>query len=70
MSMTNQPEFQKGTKVVSRDGQHVGELTGGSRACRLAGCTGVKLGVRWEDKRVTFPCSKGLEQRGVALHLV
>lgn len=67
--MTND-DFKKGTKVVSRDGNDEGELTGGQRRCGLAGCTGVRLGVRWSDKRVTFPCSKGLEVREDKLRIV
>lgn len=67
--MTND-DFQQGTKVVSRDGNQEGELTGGRRRCPLSGCTGVRLGVRWGDKRVTFPCSKGLEAREGKLRIV
>jgi hypothetical protein len=49
------PEF-----VVSRDGNDKGRLTGGSRNCRLEGCTGRRLEVRWPDGKLTWPCSKGM----------
>lgn len=67
--MTND-DLKKGTKVLSRDGKQEGELTGGRRRCKLAGCTGIQVGVRWGDKKVTFPCTKGLEPRGETLQVV
>lgn len=51
---------KKGMKVWSRDGKLRGEMTGGFRFCRLEGCSGRRLGVRWPDGKVTFPCTKGL----------
>lgn len=68
--MTNEPTYQKGAKVVSRDGKETGTLTGGQRRCQMAGCTGVRVGVRWADNKVTFPCTKSLEPREGALHLL
>lgn len=34
----------------------------GSRRCTLEGCTGKRLGVRWPDGRLTWPCTKGMER--------
>lgn len=47
---------RKGTDFARR----YGRMTGGWRFCRLEGCTGRRLGVRWSDGHVTWPCSKGL----------
>jgi len=47
-------------KVRSRDGKQSGVCTGSSRPCRLEGCTGLRIGVRWGDGKVTYPCTKGM----------
>ena len=52
---------QKGMKVWSRDKKMIGQMTGGYRLCQMEGCTGRAVGVRWPDKKITFPCTKGLE---------
>lgn len=52
-------------KVYSRAGkeeQAVGVVTGAS-ACRLDGCGGTRLHVRWEDGKRTYPCAKGCKAR-------
>jgi hypothetical protein len=51
---------ERGTPVISRDGHLTGRLTGGSRRCRLEECRGTCLGVRWPDRRLTWPCLRGL----------
>lgn len=56
----NQPDPQY---VFSREGDEKGRLTGGSRFCRLESCTGRRLGVRWPDGKLTWPCTKGLVLR-------
>jgi len=56
--------YKAGTVVVARDGELKGALTGGIYHCRLEGCTGRRLGVRWPDRRVTFPCTEGMEWTG------
>lgn len=48
------------TPVLSRDGTEKGYCTGGSRRCRMEGCGGKQIGVRWEDGKLTWPCSKGM----------
>lgn len=45
-----------------RGGRLRGRLTGGHRVCPLEGCHGARLGVRWPDGRLTWPCTKGMSQ--------
>jgi len=40
-----------------------GRLTGSTRRCALAGCTGLRLYVRWPGGALTQPCSKGMMVR-------
>lgn len=54
--------FKKGTIVHSRDNKIKGKLTGSSRVCRLEGCTGRALAVRWENGKLTYPCTKGMRE--------
>jgi hypothetical protein len=53
--------YAKGTPVLSSDGTIKGKLTGGSRHCGMEGCTGKALAVRWEDGKLTYPCTKGMD---------
>jgi hypothetical protein len=53
--------YAKNTPVLSRDGKKKGKLTGGSRHCGMSGCSGKALSVRWEDGKLTYPCTKGME---------
>ena len=50
----------KGINVLSRDRKKKGKTTGGSYRCRMDGCPGIRVGVRWEDGKLTYPCSKGM----------
>jgi len=43
--------------------QKRGILLTGRRFCRLEGCTGQRMGVRWPGGKVTWPCSKGMKSR-------
>jgi hypothetical protein len=52
--------FEKGTAVYSRDGKLKGTTTGAQHHCKLHGCTGMRIAVRWPDGKHTFPCSKGI----------
>lgn len=52
-----------GTKVWSRDGNSCGVVTGTS-LCRLEGCGGTRLHVKWAAGRRTYPCAKGCVTRG------
>lgn len=53
---------ESGDECLSRDATDTGRFTGSNYPCRLAGCTGVRLGVKWSNKSVTWPCSKGLKK--------
>lgn len=61
--------FTRGTKVVAADGSK-GKLTGGERYCSMEGCRGMQLGVRWDDGKLTFPCTKGMIFKDGAWRLV
>ncbi|HRZ18684.1 MAG TPA: hypothetical protein P5136_01390 [Methanofastidiosum sp.] len=52
--------FEKGTIIIDRTGKIKGKTTGGTRPCTLEGCRGKKIGVRWEDGKLTWPCTAGL----------
>ena len=51
---------EKQTVVLSRDGKNKGRFTGGEHTCQMEGCFGKRLGVRWDDGTLTFPCSAGM----------
>ena len=57
-------------KVTSRTGV-VGKTTGKTRLCRNKGCTGIRIGIKWSDGKVTYPCSKDMtfSPRGEAARL-
>lgn len=48
-------------KIISRDGKSIGTLTGSKHRCQMEGCTGRRVGVRWNDGKISFPCTKGLK---------
>lgn len=48
-------------KILSRDGKHIGTTTGGnSRKCPMESCRGERVGVRWDDGKLTYPCTAGM----------
>lgn len=49
--------------IYDRDGKQAGVPTGGQRHCKMEGCTGMRIRVRWPDGKITWPCSKGLTLR-------
>lgn len=54
----------QGTKVVARGQKRPsGVTTGGSRPCGMEGCACVRIGVRWKNKVLTYPCLGGMRQR-------
>jgi len=53
-------EVKKGQVVWSRGRVSRGVATGKWHHCRLTGCTGARLAVRWDDGSCTFPCTKGM----------
>jgi len=55
----------KNVKVISRTGNHTGHTTGATRICTLEGCRGRRIVVKWDNGKVTYPCTKGMsEQNG------
>ena len=47
--------------VFSRDRNTKGKPTGGTRTCQMEGCRGQRIGVRWPNGKLTWPCSKGMD---------
>lgn len=58
------PPLPKGTPVLSRSGTKTGITTGSTHKCGLAGCTGVRIAIRWPSGKHTFPCSESLSRVG------
>ena len=50
-------------RIYHRDGIQYGIDTGATKKCMLAGCQSQRVGVRWEDGHITWPCLKGLKGR-------
>ncbi|MCI0564856.1 MAG: hypothetical protein MN733_40840 [Nitrososphaera sp.] len=48
--------------VTWKDDPEPGLTTGGIRQCGLDGCRGVRIGVRWPDGKLSWPCTKGMEK--------
>ena len=42
-----------------------GLTTGRSHTCSMDGCNGVRISVKWDDGKHTFPCSKGMTLREI-----
>lgn len=55
-----------GKKVYGRKGTAFAAVAGlvtGTSACRLEGCRGTRLHVKWPDGKRTYPCAKGCTTR-------
>ena len=53
---------EKFTKMLDREGKTVGEIKNlHSRKCKLEGCSGWRIHVKWPNGKSTFPCSKGIK---------
>lgn len=60
-ALQGEPDYEvTGTTILSRDGRAKGKTTGKRGNCRLEGCGGATIAVRWSDGLVTHPCAKGL----------
>lgn len=55
-------EVEPGVTVVTRDGKQRGKTTGASCRCRMSGCTGVRVTVKWPWGQFTHPCSRGMRR--------
>ena len=53
-----------GRKVLDRNLESLGIATGSRRKCQLEGCPSQRIGVRWPDGRLTWPCLKGMTAAG------
>lgn len=51
-----------GMRVWTRCGKTVGVVTG-TGLCRMEGCGGTRLHVKWPDGKRTYPCAKGCTSR-------
>lgn len=51
---------RKFKNIRSRDNNEVGKFTGSTKRCTLEGCSGVRFAVRWNDGKLTWPCSDGI----------
>lgn len=47
-------------KVWNSQQSEFGTPTGGIRRCQMEGCLGQRIGVRWPDGSITWPCAKGI----------
>ena len=54
--------MEKNKTVYSSDTKFKGLTTGSEFPCRMEGCRGMRIGVRWNDGTITFPCTKGLTE--------
>lgn len=54
--------LKPGQLVAARDNRDAGKTTGMQSRCRLEGCSGMRVTVRWPSGRITRPCCKGMEQ--------
>lgn len=54
----------KGTRIFSHNKKFKGRTTGSGYLCRLEGCSGMRLTVKWEDGRISYPCTNGLQPIG------
>jgi len=48
--------------VFSRDLSERGVRTGGYRHCQMEGCRGLRIGIRWPDGRISWPCTMSLAE--------
>lgn len=55
--------------VISRDNKTQGKVVG-TRRCTLEGCRAQRLGVRWPDGKITWPCKKGMTLQEDGWHFI
>ena len=56
------PATEAGVTVFSRDKKLKGKTTGSAYRCRMDGCMGIRVVVKWGDGHITHPCSKGMRR--------
>ncbi len=52
-----------GSRVYNHAETEYGVTTGAAYPCRLAGCPGLRVVVRWPDRQYTHPCTRSLTHR-------
>lgn len=62
----DQIDFSRGTRVVDRRGTR-GVTTGGSYPCPFSTCDSVRIGIRWDNGKLSFPCLADID--AVPAHL-
>lgn len=53
-------------RVWNRDHTQSGIPTKSVQSCRLEGCSSVRVGVRWSDGKITWPCMRGMDTSNTA----
>jgi hypothetical protein len=57
------PKTERGIPVFARGARKAeGRTLGGTRRCRMDGCAGIRIAVRWNSGKMTWPCSKGMSR--------
>lgn len=51
----------RASKIVSKNGKQTGRPTS-MRVCNLEGCGGLRIGTRWKDGKLTWPCTRGMKE--------
>lgn len=49
------------SKVWNREHSEFGVPTQTVQKCRLDGCPSIRVGVRWPDGALTWPCMRGMD---------
>lgn len=57
----SEPLVKPQDPVTTRGGE-TGRATGSTHRCRMHGCNGRRITVRWPDRKITHPCTKGMER--------
>ena len=69
--MSNDDRIRKGAGVWGRGRAEKGLATGGTRMCGMEGCRGIRVGVRWPDGKITYPCTHGMKPyRGRSMQII
>lgn len=57
------PKTEAGVPVFARGAKKAtGKTTSSTMRCQLKGCGGIRVCVKWDNGRKTWPCSKGMRR--------